>query len=127
MDMDLAKFKQRYFEKYQQNTMSIIMNPESVETSIETYLKESIVSLKKERSNLNIVMKVREMCYKLYHLNVSLKYVCKFVLFMLKDFKRYVDLVKLCTESEHASLQISKSILVYENFFLNLVKLIKMK
>lgn len=122
-----SDFKTRYFEKHGQNIISIVLNKDQSELTIENYIKECINGLKKERSQLNLIMKVREMCYRLYHMNVPLHYICKFVLFMFKDFKRYVDLVMLCAESEHASLQITKGILIYENFFLKLIKLLKEK
>jgi hypothetical protein len=122
------------YEKCQNNMLIFIARSSnnsdndaiSDQTNIDLSLVELITYIKKEKNQLNIITRIREMCYKLYHLNIPLRYVCKVILKLYyKDQKIITQLVQISSLCEHESLSGTKNILVYEKFFLSLSKLIK--
>ena len=94
-------------------------------TKMVQYLHNMLKAIKKERNILNVAMKIREMCYKLYHLNIKLAYICRLVIDYYKESKHLLDIIGLCADSEHATLIGTKDLLVYEGFFLRLYKIMK--
>ena len=121
---DFPNFELEFNGKYQRNII-LFLTCKQTPNKMETLLFETIILIKKERNMLQVVIKIRELCYKLYHMNIPLRYICQLVLNKYNDSKHIAELVNICAKAEHNSVTCSKSILMYENFFLRLYKFIK--
>jgi hypothetical protein len=78
-----------------------------------------------EKKQLNIIMSIREHVYKLFHIGVPLKDICKYVIQTYSNHIEITNIVKIASECEHGILQGSKELLYYEKLFLELYKYIR--
>lgn len=78
-----------------------------------------------EKKQLNIIMSIREHVYKLFHIGVSLKDICKYVIQKYIHHKEIYNIVKIASHCEHGILHGSKELLYYEKLFLELYQYIK--
>lgn len=92
---------------------------------IEQHLVAFLKGMTKERNPLNIVMGVREICYKLFHLNVELPYVCSVVINTFAQHKKLVDIVALSASIDRKNCVSNKNIILYEKYLLELYRIIK--
>lgn len=75
--------------------------------------------IKKEKKQINVIMLVRDNVYKLFHIGVPLKDICKYVIAKNVKNKNVGKLIECAAECEHGTSQGKKDILLYESFFLN--------
>lgn len=78
-----------------------------------------------EKKQLNIIMAIRDHVYKLFHVGVSLKDICKYIIQKYNDHKQIAEIIKIAAECEHGILQGSKELLYYEKLFLGILKCVK--
>ena len=124
MTMTLAEFK----EAFQRAHYSIPVFISKIETdSIESKAKyeQAICDLldsykNKKADKLELVKETRELCYKLYHLCISLSHIAKICILHLEKHKKIHEIVKICAEAEHKSVISHKSILCYEQMFMRI-------
>lgn len=85
-----------------------------------------IQTLKTEKKQLVIIMAIREVVYKLYHIGVGLNDICKYVIrhHVTPKTKNAHQIVWVAAHCDHAITQGNKDILLYEQFFLQLYKLL---
>ena len=121
--MPKDEFKEKHVKK--KNLIATFLDED--DNTLEKQIIDMIKSVKKDRSILSCITKIREMCYKLYHLNIPLHWICKIIIDHFKDSKHIDKIVELCASSEHTCAIISKGILAYEKMFIELNRLIKMK
>lgn len=76
----------------------------------------------REKKQLKIIMSIRDHVYKLFHVGVPLKDICKYIIHKYSNHKQILNIVKVATECEHGVLQGSKELLYYEKLFLELYK-----
>jgi hypothetical protein len=79
----------------------------------------------KEKKQLTIIMSIRENVYKLFHIGVPLKDICKYIIQKYSNHKDILNIVNIATECEHGVLQGSKELLYYEKLFLEIYKYLK--
>lgn len=75
-----------------------------------------------EKKQLKVIMSIRDNVYKLYHIGLPLKDICKYIVNKYKNHTEILNIVKLAAECEHGVLQGSKELLYYEKLFLELYK-----
>lgn len=115
------------YKKNNYNVISTIVyisngcQPPKIEESIIGFLK----GMTKERVHLNVIMNIRTLCYKLYHLNVELAYICKVVLTHYDGHKKLADIVAVSSELEAKTCYHNKNIMIYEKYFVEVYKIIK--
>lgn len=123
-DIDKEAFEKRFLSCHR-NLLVYISEQDIKCTKLYKTITSTLDALKKERTQLNVVTKIRELCYKLYHLNVRLSLVCKIVLEHYQESKFYKALVQVSADCEHEAAITTKNILVYEHFLLSVYKIIK--
>jgi hypothetical protein len=114
--------------RYLDPTYTLTTN--NVDTKIVTFLDEIL----KETNLLKVVERIRAFGYKILHFNVPLAYIMKITIEYVaehKKFKKKNDIIQeviaLSANLEHKSLSIHRPILVFENYFLKLYKLLCIK
>lgn len=75
-----------------------------------------------EKKQLKVIMSIRDHVYKLFHIGVPLKDICKYIIQKYNNHKEILNIVRIATECEHGVLQGSKELLYYEKLFLELYK-----
>jgi hypothetical protein len=83
-----------------------------------------LASLKKEKKQLNVIMLIRDNVYKLFHIGVPLKDICKYIIKTNINKKNIDKLIACAADCEHFAAQGKKDILLYEKFFLNVYVLL---
>jgi hypothetical protein len=72
-----------------------------------------------------VIMSIREYVYKLFHIGIPLKDICKYIIDKNIDNINITEIIAVATECEYGTLQGSKELLYYEKLFLELYKHIK--
>lgn len=124
-DMAVEKLKHVYTESHS----NIITLLQHLSSKCETLLWQQSIEhlmkiMKEEKKHLVIIMSIRELVYKLYHVGVGLKDICKYVIQHHAQQKNFHDIVHLAASCDHGITQGNKDILLYEKFFLKLYKLL---
>ena len=96
---------------------------------LDSYKKQDVKSKTKAKAapkidQLELIKDTRDICYKLYHLCISLSHICKICIIHLENHKKIHDIVQICAKSEHKSTLSHKNILCYEQMFLNIAAII---
>lgn len=78
----------------------------------------------KKTDKLELIRETRELCYKLYHLCISLSHIAKICILHLEKHKKIHDIVHICAEAEHKSNISHKSILCYEQMFMKIAVIV---
>lgn len=104
-------------------------------------------TLKRDKNELNVIKRTRDLVYKLYHLNISLKCIGQYIIRCVikehdvntsdttkkkrltkKDIK-HIDvmqnIIKCVSDCEHQACLNSKNLLIYEKLFLNIYSAMK--
>jgi hypothetical protein len=83
-----------------------------------------LVNVKKEKKHYDAIMLIRDTVYKLFHIGVPLKDICRYVIKVCNDNKNknIQSIVAIAADCEHATTQGNKDILLYEKLFLNIYK-----
>lgn len=92
-----------------------------IEQNIVSFLK----GMTKERNPLNVVMNIRELCYKLFHLNVEFPFVCNVVINALAQHKKLPDIVDLSASIDRKNCVSNKNIILYEKYLLEVYRIVK--
>lgn len=77
-----------------------------------------------EKKQFVIISSVRELVYKLYHIGVSLKEICMYIISKYTHHKNVHDIVEFISTCEHTSLNGAKEILIYERLLIGLYKIL---
>ncbi len=80
--------------------------------------------IKNEKKHINIIMLTREYVYKLFHIGVPLKDICKYVVKKNYNNTNIRDIIQCAADCEHGLTKGNKDILLYEKFFLTIYKLV---
>lgn len=75
-----------------------------------------------EKKQLKIIMSIREHVYKLFHIGIPLRDICKYIIEKYRNHKEIFNILEIATECEHGVLQGSKELLYYEKLFLGIYK-----
>lgn len=75
-----------------------------------------------EKKQLKVILSIREHVYKLFHIGIPLKDICKYIVEKYINHKNILNIVNIAAECEHGILQGSKELLYYEKLFLELYK-----
>lgn len=81
--------------------------------------------ISQETKQLTVIMSIREHVYKLFHVGVPIKDICKYVIKKHSNHAKINDIVKIMADCEHGALSGSKELLHYEKLFLELYKYIR--
>ena len=116
-----------YYHKSDSNIIIYLWNYNNNfnDTRLVQSIKSVLINITKERNHLNIVMKIRELCYRLYHMSIPISYIAKKVIEFYSQKKILQDVIELSAHCDHLSNIGTKDILVYEKYFLNIYKIIK--
>ena len=129
---DLSTFDTTYYES-RGNIINMILRYLCGSLRFEEAFVTFLESCEKSRSFLACVMRVREMIYKVFHLNIPFSYICQLTIKHVGK-KRYSGskmsqkmqaLAQLCAESEYRIHKSCKDLFVYEKFFLDLLDIIR--
>lgn len=93
----------------------------------ETSFYRFLEGLEKTRSFLTLVNNIRDMIYKIYHINAQFPYVSSLVINRFKDNPKLCDVVQCCAKYDHMMNNAYKDIFVMEKFFLDIVEIVKNK
>lgn len=115
------------FKKNNNNIISTIIyiSNNCERPKVEQYILSFLKQMTKERNHINVIMNIRELCYKLYHLNVELSYICKVVIANYDNHKKLPEIVSTSSELEAKTCIHNKNIIIYEKYFLEIYKIIK--
>lgn len=103
-----------------------MLTPNSL-TNIETYIITSIREMVKMRSFLSFITKIRDLSQKLYHINAPFKFIAKIIIQEYQSNTNIKYIIELCARTEHHLLLAYKELFVYENFFIELIDILKTK
>jgi hypothetical protein len=78
-----------------------------------------------EKKQINVIMSIREYVYKLFHIGIPLKDICKYIIEKNIDNIHISEIVAMAADCENSALQGNKELLYYEKLFLELYKYIK--
>lgn len=81
--------------------------------------------ISKEKKQINVIMSIREYVYKLFHIGIPLKDICKYVIDKNINNTNIRHIIDVAAHCEHGVLQGNKELLYYEKLFLELYKYIK--
>jgi hypothetical protein len=125
-EYDIITFEDLY-KKSDNNIIIYISNHDNgyTQTKLVKFLYNLLDSIVKDRNHLNVVMKIREFCYKLYHLNIPFNYISKKVIEHYTHTKYIIDIISISAHCDYMTCIGSKQILVYEKYFLKIFKIIK--
>ena len=98
------------------NNCKLLMWQQSCDTLLEI--------IKKEKKDINVITSIRERTYKLFHVGVPLKDICKYIIQTNKDNKHITKIIKISAECDHMTCLGNKDLLLYEKFFLDIYKYI---
>lgn len=119
------------FEKYYYNThKSIIVlliqyEHGFIQLRILQHLDKLINTIQKEKKILQSIILIREFIYKAYHITFPLQHICKFIINKFINEKYIIDIINLSAECDYDLVSSNKDILVYEKFFIKLLKIIR--
>lgn len=127
-DLELVMTLDEFKDAFQRAHYSIPVFISKIETkSIDSKAKyeQAICDLldsykNKKTDKLEIVKETRELCYKLYHLCISLSHISKICILHLNKHKKIDEIIHICAEAEHKSMISHKSILCYEQMFMKI-------
>lgn len=94
------------------NNCKLLMWQQSCDTLLEI--------IKKEKKDINVITSIRERTYKLFHVGVPLKDICKYIIQTNKDNKHITEIIKISAECDHMTCLCNKDLLLYEKFFLDI-------
>lgn len=124
-----TKTKQQLYDVYVQSNFNIITLIQHVSSNCMDLLWQQtidklLIDMKKEKKQYNVVMLIRDNVYKLFHIGVPLRDICRYVVKICnnKKNKNIHSIVSIATECEHATTQGNKDILLYEKLFFNIYK-----
>jgi hypothetical protein len=89
----------------------------------EKTIDKVLISFTTEKKQYNIIKNIRELVYKLFHVGVSIKDICMYIIKKYNTHKKINDIVIELAKYEHETLIGAKEILVYEKIFLYLYKI----
>lgn len=122
------KDMQEFYVESQGNIITLIQH---LSTKCERMLWQKSIdklidTLKTEKKQLIVIMSVRELVYKLYHVGVGMKDVCRYVIthHITSKTKNTHQIIALAAHCDHAITQGNKDILLFEQFFLKLYKIL---
>jgi hypothetical protein len=114
------------YSKAKDNIISLLQNINfDVEKELlwEKAVNKVLLSFTTEKKQYNIIKNIRELVYKLFHVGVSIKDICMYVIKKYNTHKKINDIVIELARYEHETLIGAKEILVYEKIFLYLYKI----
>lgn len=124
--MEEGKFAEMLKENNHNIISTIIYISNNFEKpKIEQNLISFLKNMTKERNPLNVIMTIRELCYKLFHLNVELPYVCNIVIGQFSAHKKIKDIIALSAEIDTQNCRSNKNLILYEKYLLEIYKIIK--
>lgn len=124
-DINYNIFHDIYLQ-YQGNLASIALRIDKTDKLyIDKTIIETIKDIKKSRSFLILNQKIRELSYKLFHINTPFTYITKIILDEYRDSPKYQQLINICTQSEHSIHLVYKELFVYEKFFMDIIFTLK--
>lgn len=85
-------------------------------------IDKALDDVKKTRKPLEKMHIVRDLCYKLYHMNVPLDMLCKYIITSYQESPNIVDIVQISAACQLESVQSNKSMLCYEDYFLKVIQ-----
>ncbi|NDE61092.1 MAG: hypothetical protein EB038_02560, partial [Cyclobacteriaceae bacterium] len=104
----------------------IISQEHIVQNNISKYICNFIDTLLKEKNVMKVCELVRVSGYKILHFNVPLERIMKITishLATIKKAKQYIsDIISISANLQHKSLTVSKHIIVFEKYFLDIYK-----
>lgn len=127
---NLDKWK-RIYEFYNNDILNLmLMKTHNIEkTKIEESFIKFFEKAKKEKNCYEITSLCRDFSYKLFHINVPLNMVIKYILtcFEKHNEKRKLlpEIISVLANCDHLALRSKKNILVYEKALLEVVHLMK--
>jgi hypothetical protein len=80
--------------------------------------------LKKEKKMHNAIMKIREYAYRSYHVTFALQEISKYIIEKYKNEDYINEIVNIASTCDYDLITSNKDILVYEKFFIKLLRLI---
>lgn len=115
--------------------LSRYFNPsQTIVSNVDNRLIAFLDDLLKETNMFKAIEKIRLFGYKILHFNVPLAYIMKKTIDYVANAKKYKkqkycvhEIISLSASLEHKSLSIHRHILVFENYFLKLYKILCMK
>ena len=78
-----------------------------------------------EKKHINIIMSIREHVYKLFHIGIPLKDICKYIIDKNIENLNIANIIKVAADCENGALQGSKELLYYERLFLELYNYVR--
>lgn len=95
--------------------------------NVEENIIQTLSDMQKTKSFMILITKIRDLSYKLYHLNIPFAFICKVILHEYHMSSKYGKLVEICAKCDHL-IQISyKELFIYEKFFLEIYGVLKMR
>lgn len=124
--IEFIEFEKHFNNAHNSIVVLLIQNENGfVQLRILQNLDNLINKIQKEKNMFEIIILIREFIYKAYHITFPLQYISKFVINKFIKEKYISDIVSLCAECDNDLNNTNKEILIYEKFFINLVKIIK--
>ncbi len=78
-----------------------------------------------EKKQINVIMSIREYVYKLFHIGIPLKDICKYVIEKNNNNTNITEIIAIAAHCENGALQGNKELLYYEKLFLDIYTYIK--
>lgn len=119
--------KQQLYDVYMNCNFNIITLLQSVSNKFSSFLWQQTIDallsqMKAEKKPYDVIMVIRENVYKLFHVGVPLKDICRYIVITCSKSKNIQDIISIVAECEHATTQGNRDMLLYEKVFLNIYK-----
>ena len=85
-------------------------------------IDSAIQEIKKTKKPLEKIHIVRDICYKLFHMNVPLEMIGKYIIESYADSPHIFEIITISADCQLTAVQSNKSILCYEDFFLQIIE-----
>jgi len=85
-------------------------------------IDQALEDVRKTKKPLERIHIVRDLCYKLYHMNVPLDMLCKYIITSYQESPYIADIVQISAACQLESVQSNKSMLCYEDYFLKVIQ-----
>ena len=124
--VNFDKWKQIYnFHDNDIINLMIMISNDIETTKLEDFFTKIFSKIKKEKNAYEITSLCREVSYKLFHMNVPISIVVKYILKYFEKHKLISDIVMVMAKCDHLACLSKKNIMVYEKMFLEVVNIVK--
>lgn len=91
---------------------------------VEVMLDDVLTKLTKSKNEYEIIMTIRDYCYKIYHMCIPFDFIAKYVINKYTTHKKIREIVHAAAECDYLLTIGSKDIILFETFFLKLYKIL---